>query len=229
MISVLDGLGAREQTAVDRVHNRSSSDHPSVKVAAVESLDGVLSARNLVELEVDVALGVGVEGDVHDAAVLLRSFLPDFVLELLGPVLAHLPVAGLASLPGSKPNERRYVLGGIKHVVKHHTATSHADVDGEWLRLSLGLENLSLRLAVAWLVSSCQLPHEGVSAVVVKVDTSDVGIVQRTGTSALLVVSAAGAVEVGRLRAPAPCSGEGGSLELLLLILALESPQEVGS
>ena len=105
VISVLDGLGAREQTAVDRVHNRSSSDHPSVKVAAVESLDGVLSARHLVELEVNVALGVGVEGDVHDVAVLLGSFLPDFILELLGPVLAHLPAAGLTSLRGQNGRE----------------------------------------------------------------------------------------------------------------------------
>ena len=61
VISDLDRLGAREQTAVDRVHNRSSSDHPPIKIAAVEPLDGVLSALDLVELEVDVALRVGVE------------------------------------------------------------------------------------------------------------------------------------------------------------------------
>lgn len=60
MISVLDRLGAREQTAVDRVHNRSSADHASTEVAAVEALDGVLPALHLVELEVDVALRVGI-------------------------------------------------------------------------------------------------------------------------------------------------------------------------
>jgi len=98
VISVLDRLGAREQTAVDRVHDRSSSDHPSVKVAAVQALDGVLSARDLVELEINVALRVGVERDVHNVAVLLLGLEADFVLELLGPVLTHLPVTVLASL-----------------------------------------------------------------------------------------------------------------------------------
>jgi len=110
--------------------------------------------------------------------------------------------------------------------MENHAATRHADINRQWLRLSLGLEDLSLRLAVAWLVSSRQLAHERVSAVIVKVDARDVGVVQRTGTSALLVVSAAGTVEVGRLGASAPRSGERRSLELLL-ILALESPQEV--
>jgi hypothetical protein len=50
VISVLDRLGAREQTAVDRIHNRRSADHPSAKVPAVQTLDGVLAALDLVEL-----------------------------------------------------------------------------------------------------------------------------------------------------------------------------------
>jgi hypothetical protein len=164
---------------------------------------------------------------VHHVAVFLGGFLPDFILELLGPVLALLPVNRLAS--AAKSRTRGYALGGVKHVAEHHTATRHADIDGERLRLSLGLENLSLRLAVVWLVSSCQLPHESVAAVVVKVDTSNVGVIEGTGAGALVVVPATGAVEVGRLRASPSRSGEGGTLELLLLILALESPQEVGS
>jgi hypothetical protein len=60
VISVLDRLGAREQTAVDRIHNRRSADHPSAKVPAVQTLDSVLTALDLVELEVNVALGVGI-------------------------------------------------------------------------------------------------------------------------------------------------------------------------
>jgi hypothetical protein len=92
VISVLDRLGAREQTAVDRVHNRSSSDHPAVKVAAVQALDGVLSTLNLVELEVDVAGRVGVERDVDDVAVFLFCLLADFLFEFLGPILTLLPV-----------------------------------------------------------------------------------------------------------------------------------------
>ena len=61
VISILYSLGAREQTAVDCIHNRCGADHASTKVSAVESLDGVLAPLNLVELEVDVALRVGVE------------------------------------------------------------------------------------------------------------------------------------------------------------------------
>ncbi len=55
MISFSDSLGAREQTAVDGVHNRCGGDHPASEVAAVQALDGVLAALDLVELEVDVS------------------------------------------------------------------------------------------------------------------------------------------------------------------------------
>ena len=59
-ISVSDRFGAREQTAVDGIHNRCGADHPSAEVAAIEALDGVLATLDLVELEVDVALRVGI-------------------------------------------------------------------------------------------------------------------------------------------------------------------------
>ncbi len=54
-ISALDSFRAREQTAVDGVHNRSGGDHLAAEVATVETLDGVLAALDLVELEVDVS------------------------------------------------------------------------------------------------------------------------------------------------------------------------------
>lgn len=60
VLAVSDRLGAREQTAVDGVHNRCGAYHPSAEVAAVEALDSVLATLDLVELEVDVALGVGI-------------------------------------------------------------------------------------------------------------------------------------------------------------------------
>jgi hypothetical protein len=53
-------FGAREQTAVDRIHNRRSADHPPTEIASVQTLDGVLATLDLVELEVDVALGIGI-------------------------------------------------------------------------------------------------------------------------------------------------------------------------
>jgi hypothetical protein len=98
VISVSDGPGAREQTAVDGVHNRSSCDHPSIKITAVQALDGVLSALDLVELEVDVARRIGVKSDVDDVAVLLLGLLSNLFFELLGPVLALLSAAASVKL-----------------------------------------------------------------------------------------------------------------------------------
>lgn len=92
MISLLDGLGAREQTAVDRIHNWSRRDHASVKVAAVEALNGVLAARHLIELEVDVTLRVGIQSDVHHMPILLLSLLANLLLKFLDPILALLPI-----------------------------------------------------------------------------------------------------------------------------------------
>lgn len=60
MISVLDRFGARKQTAVDRIHNRRSADHSSAEVPAIQTFDGILAALDLVELQVDVALRIGI-------------------------------------------------------------------------------------------------------------------------------------------------------------------------
>lgn len=107
--------------------------------------------------------------------------------------------------------------------MQDHATARHVDIDGERLRLRrLGLEDLSLSLAAGWLVSSCQLPHEGVSTVIVKVDASDISVIQGTGARALFVIPAAGAIEIGRRLASAAGARESGSL--VLLILALESP-----
>jgi hypothetical protein len=57
-IARLDGLGAREKTAVDGIHDRLSGNLPATKETAVETLDGVLAALDSIELEVDIALGV---------------------------------------------------------------------------------------------------------------------------------------------------------------------------
>jgi hypothetical protein len=59
-----------------------------VEAATVESLQSLLSARDRVELDVDVTLGVGVNGDVNDLAVLLVALNSDFALEVLDPAVA---------------------------------------------------------------------------------------------------------------------------------------------
>lgn len=92
MISVLDRSGARKQTAVDSIHNRRRADLSPAEETAVQALDGVLSALNLVKLQVDIALGVGVDGNVNDVAVFVLCFLTNVIFKFLNPVFALLPV-----------------------------------------------------------------------------------------------------------------------------------------
>ena len=95
----LDSLGAREHGAVNGINNWSRADHAAAKVSPVKSLDSILSSLNTVELEVDVALAVWVEGDVHDVAVLLLGFGANVVLELFLPILPSLPVIFISFVP----------------------------------------------------------------------------------------------------------------------------------
>jgi hypothetical protein len=153
-------------------------------------------------------------------AVLLLGLLTNLVLQLLDPILAFLPAESLVWLCPRKKG-MVYVLGWVKHVMQNHAATRHVDVDRKRFRLGLGFENLSLNRAVVWLVSSCQLAHEGISAIIVEVNASDIRVVQGAGAGALVIVSAAGPVKVGGRGASAAGSRE--SRSLILLILALES------
>lgn len=122
------------------------------------------------------------------------------------------------------------VLSRVKHVVENNASAGHVHVDRQRLGLRLGLENLSLRNdASRGLVSSCQLPHEGITTIVVEVDTSNVGVVEGTGTGALFVVACASAIKVGGGGATSAGARESRSLELLMMILALEPLQEIGS
>jgi hypothetical protein len=92
---------------------------------------------------------------------------------------------------------RKDVLCRVEHVVEYNTATSHVDVDGQGLgRLCLGFENLPISGAGGF-VSSGQFPHERVATIVVKVDASNVRVVEGTGSSALLAVTHTGAIEIG--------------------------------
>ena len=59
-VSVLECGRAREERAVDSVDDRLCADLATAEKPAVESFDGVLAALDTVELEVDVALGVGI-------------------------------------------------------------------------------------------------------------------------------------------------------------------------
>jgi hypothetical protein len=85
-------LSPREQTAVHSVNDGLRTDLPTAKVSSVQSLDGVLASADPVELEVDVALSVGVEGDVHDMAVFFFAFGADIVFEFFDPDLTFFSV-----------------------------------------------------------------------------------------------------------------------------------------
>lgn len=167
---------------------------------------------------------------MNDVAILGLGLFADIVLELLDPVFTLFPVERLAS--GHQPSRDKGVdvLSRVKHVVKNNASTGHVHVDRQRLGLRLGLENLSVRNnASRWLVSSCQLPHEGIATIVVKVDTGNVGVVESTGTGALLVVACASAIKVGSSGATSAGARESRSLELLMMILSLEPLQEIGS
>jgi hypothetical protein len=84
-----------EEAAVDCVNNWLCADLPTAKESPVETLDCILAALHPVKLEVDVALSVGIEGNVHHMAIFIFALCADIVFELLDPRFAFLPTAKL--------------------------------------------------------------------------------------------------------------------------------------
>jgi hypothetical protein len=76
------------ERVVDFVDNVRCTDRSVVETASVKTLEGFLTSRDRVELDVDIALCVGVNSNVHNFAVLLVALDPDFGLEVLYPVVA---------------------------------------------------------------------------------------------------------------------------------------------
>ena len=121
--------------------------------------------------------------------------------------------------------------------MQNDTSAGRVNIDRKWLRLSLWLWSLCVACAVSSrnnLVGSSQLSHQGVSAVVVKVDSANISIIEGTcSTCSLVVATAAGAIECAAARVgvwtAATSTGECRSLELLLLTLTLESLEQAGS
>lgn len=91
-ISDLKSLGiCSEETGVDGIYHGRSSDHPAAEVATVKALDGVLASLHLVKLEINVSLGVGLDGDVDDVAVFVFRLLTNILLQFLDPVVSLFP------------------------------------------------------------------------------------------------------------------------------------------
>lgn len=71
---------------VDLVNNVGSTNSAVVEVAAVKTLEGLLTTSDRVELDKDISLRIGVNGDVNDFAVLGVAFSLDFRLKILRPI-----------------------------------------------------------------------------------------------------------------------------------------------
>lgn len=228
-VRALDGASAGEETAVDCIDNGSCCNHPAAKVSAVETQDGILASLNLVELQVDITLGVGVERDVDDVSILLFSFLTDVIFQFFSPVLAFFPVTVLAG--ERRPRQWGNVLIRIEHVLENNAATGSVHVDRQRLGLSLGFHDLALVLGSGGVVGSSKLSHECIATVVVEIHTTNVCVIESAGAASLFAVAPSGSIKRGRLAATAAGSGEGRSLKVALvaLVLAGKSLQQVGS
>jgi hypothetical protein len=86
-----------------------------VETASVKTLEGFLTSRNRVELDVDIALCVGVNSNVHDFAILLVALDLDFGLEVLYPVVA----------PGLLFSELRSACAHPKHNTREKLTRQH--------------------------------------------------------------------------------------------------------
>jgi hypothetical protein len=96
MSSGLDLDSFREQTAVDRVNNWLGTDLPSTKESSVEAFNGILASLYAIKLQVNVTLGVWIEGNVDDVSVLLLTFSFDIIFKLLGPGIPFFSAQWLA-------------------------------------------------------------------------------------------------------------------------------------
>ncbi len=166
---------------------------------------------------------------MNDVAVLLLRLLPDVFLQLLDPGFTFFPAKVSVYVGRTECLAGLYVLGGVEHVVQDDAAAGHVDIDRERLGFRLGLNDLSLSLTTGGFISSRKLPHQRVPAVVVEIDAGHVRVVQSTRAATLLGLAPPSPIEVGGRRTATAGTREGGSLELLLLVVALESLQQVGS
>lgn len=116
-VSNSESLGVcSEKTGVDSVNHRGGSNHSAAKIPAVQTLDGILTARDLVEFEVDISLGVGIDGDVDDVTVFGLGLSTHVVFKLLDPVVALFPFE-IVSQYVLKLFCTIHLLVWVKHVV----------------------------------------------------------------------------------------------------------------
>lgn len=186
------GSGSSKEGIVDLVDDIRGADRAVVEVPAVETLKGLLAARDGIEFDIDISIRVGINRDVDDLAVFLGALILDFFLELFSPALAevlHFPRKVSTCMMLSKRGD---LLIGVKGILNLDALRSHRLVDdrsagfGHWLRILLR--------GYVYLVAG-KVHHKLVAINLLEVHTSHVSIVQSGGTTDTAVISAVGAVE----------------------------------
>lgn len=71
-----------------------------VETASVKTLQGFLTTRDRIELDVNVAFGIRVNGNVNDFAVLLIALDSDLRLQVLDPAIPPVLLLSVFVLAG---------------------------------------------------------------------------------------------------------------------------------
>jgi hypothetical protein len=190
---VLKGGSRTVQGVVDLVHNVWGTDSAEVEVAAVETLKGLLATADWVELDEDLSIGVGIDSNVNDLAVLLVALHLDFVLKILRPVgtiFFEFPVQMLA--PYVDDSWWDHLLVGIESVLDLDAlGRRNLVLDGD---TSFGHRAVVLLGRNINLVAS-KVHHKLVAVNLLEVDTRHISIIKRRGTADATVISTMSSVE----------------------------------
>lgn len=199
---------------VDGINDILCRDHASAEPTAVKTSNGVFAALDTVKLDVDLAIiVVECKADVHDLAILLVTLVLDVVLELVLPVGVGLSVSCVSKqCPIIK--RAKYLLVLVVHVLQENTSGSSGLLNHRLLYLLSLWSHLLL-----WFISTSQLAHERITAVIAEVDTANVSIIECARTARLVDVAGCCSVEIActtSVSATATHTGEGGSLSVAL-------------
>jgi hypothetical protein len=164
-----------------------------VEVPAVETLQSLLAARDGVELDINVALGVRVNGDVDDLAVFLVAFALNLGLEVLDPAVAEVLLLPANMLARQSTNGVVSILISVEGVLDLDTLRGHDLVDDR--DTGLGDDGLSTLGCGFARTSTSKSVHELAPVVRLEVDAGDVGVVQGRCAADTTVVLAVSAVE----------------------------------
>jgi hypothetical protein len=85
-------FGSGETSIVDQVYHRGCRNHPATKVPTIQAFDGILASCYAFEFDVNIAVTVGIDGNVDDFPIRGIAFQLDILFQFFDPVLALLSV-----------------------------------------------------------------------------------------------------------------------------------------